>query len=49
MNRVSMEKNVFTEGVQPRQLHRVTSGRLTKANLTQAEYNTKHAFYKRKT
>ena len=29
----------------PSQSHRVTSGLFTKANLTEAEYNTKHAHF----
>ena len=33
------------ESLPPRQPHRVTSGFLTSSNLTQVEYNTKHAHY----
>ena len=38
--------SLFIEGLQPSQPHRVTSGLFTKSNLTQVEYNTKHAHFK---
>ena len=34
---------LFIEGLEPCQPHRVTSGLFAKSNLTQVEYNTKHA------
>ena len=37
--------DLFIEGLQPSQPHRVTSGLLTSSNLTPVEYNTKHAQY----
>ena len=33
---------LVTEGSQPSQLHRVTSGLFTSSNLTEVEYNTLH-------
>ena len=38
---------LFIEGLylQPSQPHRVTSGLFTKSNLTEVEYNTKHAHF----
>ena len=36
---------LFIEGFKPHQPHRVTSWLFTKSNLTQIEYNTKHAHF----
>ena len=36
---------LFIEGLKPSQPHRVTPGLFTNSNLTQVEYNTKHAHF----